>query len=105
MWSHSPLDNPTDWIVCRKKCAKSAKSVKRLFSWAGLPMMSARLFGLGPVAGGVVFFKLSKLLNQEDALSVPCLRGVFCSPRECCEKASSIAFDVRSPFAVSQSSL
>ena len=28
----------------------------------------------GPVSGGVVFSKLSKLLNQEDALSVPCLQ-------------------------------
>jgi hypothetical protein len=33
--------------------------------------------GLGPVTGGVVFSKLSKLLNQEDALSVPCLWGDF----------------------------
>jgi hypothetical protein len=31
--------------------------------------------GLVPVTGGVVFSKLSKLLNQEGALSVPCLRG------------------------------
>jgi hypothetical protein len=26
-------------------------------------------------------FQLSKLLNQEDALSAPCLRGDFCSPQ------------------------
>jgi hypothetical protein len=37
--------------------------------------------GLGPVTGGVVFSKLSKLLNQEDALSVPCLYGDFCPPQ------------------------
>jgi hypothetical protein len=37
--------------------------------------------GLGLVSGGVVFPKLSKLLNQEDALSAPCLRGDFCSPQ------------------------
>jgi hypothetical protein len=37
--------------------------------------------GLGPVSGGVVFSKLSKLLNQEDALSAPWLRGDFCSPQ------------------------
>jgi hypothetical protein len=30
--------------------------------------------GPGPVTGGVVFSKLSKLLNQEDALSAPCLQ-------------------------------
>ncbi len=30
--------------------------------------------GLGPVSGGVVFSKLSRLLNQEDALSAPCLQ-------------------------------
>ena len=30
--------------------------------------------GLRPVSGDVVFSKLSKLLNQEDALSAPCLK-------------------------------
>ena len=30
--------------------------------------------GLGLVTGGVVFSKLSKLLNQEDALSAPYLQ-------------------------------
>ena len=30
--------------------------------------------GLGVVTGDVVFSKLSKLLNQEDALSAPCLK-------------------------------
>jgi hypothetical protein len=30
--------------------------------------------GLWPVTGGVVFSKLSKLLNQEVALSAPCRR-------------------------------
>jgi hypothetical protein len=45
--------------------------------------------GLGPV----LFLKLSKLLNQEDALSVPCLRGNFCAPqaKASCEKARSVA--------------
>jgi hypothetical protein len=28
-----------------------------------------------------VFFKLSKVLNQEDALGVPCLGSDFCSPQ------------------------
>jgi hypothetical protein len=37
-------------------------------------------------AGNRVFPKLSKLLNQEDALSVPCLRGDFW-PRKCCGQA------------------
>jgi hypothetical protein len=36
--------------------------------------------GLGLLTGGAVFPKLSKLLNQEDALSAPCLRGDFYSP-------------------------
>jgi hypothetical protein len=40
-----------------------------------------RTSGLGLVTGGVVFSKLSKLLNQEDALSAPCLYGDFCSPQ------------------------
>jgi hypothetical protein len=35
--------------------------------------------GLG-LTGGAVFPKLSKLLNQENALSAPCLRGDFYSP-------------------------
>jgi hypothetical protein len=29
---------------------------------------------ISPVTSGTVFFKLSKLLHQEDALSVPCFR-------------------------------
>ena len=37
--------------------------------------------GVGPVTDGVVFSKLSKLLNQEDALSAPCLHGDFDSPQ------------------------
>jgi hypothetical protein len=47
-------------------------------------------FGLG----GVVFSRLSKLLNQEDALSAPCLCVDFCFPQarrrgaqECCGQA------------------
>jgi hypothetical protein len=45
-------------------------------------------------AGGVVFPKLSKVLNQEGALSAPLLRGDFCSTHapsrgaECCGEAS-----------------
>jgi hypothetical protein len=35
---------------------------------------------LGPLTGGVVFRKLSKLLDQENALSAPCLRGDVYSP-------------------------
>jgi hypothetical protein len=34
-----------------------------------------------PVSGGVVLSKLSKLLNQEDALSAPCLRGDWYYPQ------------------------
>jgi hypothetical protein len=37
--------------------------------------------GLRPVSGGVVFSKLSKLLNQENALSAPCIHSDFCSPQ------------------------
>jgi hypothetical protein len=33
-----------------------------------------RVIWLGPVTGDVVLSKLSKLLNQEDALSAPCLK-------------------------------
>src|SRR5580704_3123315 len=37
--------------------------------------------GLGLVSGGVVFPELSKLLNQEDALGVPCLDTVILALR------------------------
>jgi hypothetical protein len=36
---------------------------------------------LGLVSGGVVFFGLSKLLNQEDALGAPCLDTVMLALR------------------------
>jgi hypothetical protein len=36
---------------------------------------------LASASCGVAFPKLSKLLNQEDALGAPCLRGEFCSPQ------------------------
>jgi hypothetical protein len=58
----------------------------------------------------LVFSKLSKVLNQEDALGVPCLRGGFCSPQAPSRNAGvvwkglSIAFDVTLPFAISESS-
>jgi hypothetical protein len=51
--------------------------------------------GLRPVPGGVVFFKLSKLLNQEGALGAPGLRGDFCSPQR--PVGCGIAADRRDP--------
>jgi hypothetical protein len=50
---------------------------------------------LGLVSGGVLFPKLSKLLNQEDALGVPCLDTVIHALRRrvlagCCGQASSV---------------
>ena len=48
---------------------------------------TSRLFAgvrdIWPRAGirGVVFSKLSKLLNQENALSAPCSHSYFCSPQ------------------------
>ena len=41
---------------------------------AGAPTTNLDKDGLGRVPGDVVFSKLSKMLNQEDALSAPCLR-------------------------------
>jgi hypothetical protein len=40
------------------------------------------LSGLGPMTGGAVFSRLSRLLNQENALSVPCLQHFrnYCGP-------------------------
>jgi hypothetical protein len=50
-----------------------------------VPFVIRRPFSPGPgwpgFSGGASFPKLSKLLNQEDALSAPCLRGEFCSPQ------------------------
>ena len=46
------------------------------------------------LTGGAASIKLSKLLNQEDALSAPCLGRSFCSPQAapsrahpCCGRA------------------
>jgi hypothetical protein len=46
------------------------------------PSVIRRLCSLasGQYTGGVVFSKLSKQLNQEDALSVPCLCSDCCPP-------------------------
>ena len=63
-----------------KKCAKSAKSLLLECRPAGLFLdhgcfvemcEKSELSELSPVGGGVVFSKLSKLLNREDALSAP----------------------------------
>jgi hypothetical protein len=56
----------------------------RFLYWRTSRHLSPVLSGvrcLGLVSGGVIFSKLSKLLNQEDALSAPCLRGDCCSPQ------------------------
>jgi hypothetical protein len=42
---------------------------------ANVPSSGVRSKWPRPVPGGVVFSELSKLLNQEDALSAPCLWG------------------------------
>ena len=69
--------------------------------------------GLGwpGLSGGGVFPKLSKLLNQEDALGAPCLRGEFCSPHVAPSRGAPILrtsiirhFDVTLPFASPKSS-
>jgi hypothetical protein len=53
---------------------------------------------LRPVSGGVVFSKLSKLLNQEDALSAPCLHLDFCSPQAPKRGAGMLRTDVTLRF-------
>jgi hypothetical protein len=45
-----------------------------LASFMRLSLTESRTHGLTPVSGGVVSSKLSKLLNQENALSAPCLK-------------------------------
>jgi hypothetical protein len=46
---------------------------------ANVPSSGVRVIWLA--SGGVVFSRLSKLLNQENALSAPCLHGDFCPHR------------------------
>jgi hypothetical protein len=55
---------------------------------------------------GVAFPKLSKLLNQENALGAPCLRGELCSPQAAPSRGAPMMrtsvirhFDVTLPFA------
>jgi hypothetical protein len=57
------------------------------------------------LSGGVAFPKLSKLLNQEDALSAPCLREL-CSPPAAPSRGAAMLrtgvirhFEVTLPFA------
>jgi hypothetical protein len=45
------------------------------------PVRPSVLSGPGPGTGGAVFSRLSKLLNQENALGAPCLRDNSCSPQ------------------------
>jgi hypothetical protein len=56
------------------ECTTNRPAEKVSLDKAGLRMAQA-------VSGGVVFSKLSKLLNQEDALGAPCLHSDFCSPQ------------------------
>jgi hypothetical protein len=62
----SPVTNGTISLPTRYRLANAPSVIQRPchLAWEGLR----------PVSGGVVFTKLSKLLNQENALSVPCLQ-------------------------------
>jgi hypothetical protein len=63
-----PVCHPSSSIVLRLSSIVLSSivlsSIVRHLAWAGLR----------PVSGVVVFSKLSKLLNREDALSAPCLK-------------------------------
>ena len=78
--------------------------------WEGPVCHSATVSsGLVPVTGGVVFPKLSKLLNQEHALSGPCLCGDLRSPHAPSRGAGLLRKDLISRlmsflFAVTESS-
>jgi len=78
-------DLPVLFEVSNKVRAKRYKYLPTRYGWgsavchrASVP--SCQEWPLGGF-GGVVFAKLSKLLNQEYALSAPCLRGSFGSPQ------------------------
>jgi hypothetical protein len=70
---------------------------------------SVRVIWPGKASGWylVVFSKLSKLLNQEDALSAPYLRGDFCSPQAPFRGAEMLRTDVivtvTLPFVITES--
>jgi hypothetical protein len=66
---------------------------------ANVPSSGVRVIWPGTtwLSGGVVFSKLSKLLNQEDALSAPCLRGDS-APRRRALAGRRNAADRRNPL-------
>jgi hypothetical protein len=62
---------------------------------------SARNFGRPRLRGcPVVFSKLSRVLNQEDALGVPCLGCDFCSPQAPARGAGMLRTGVNRRFGV-----
>jgi hypothetical protein len=69
-------------LMCR--LAEGGRSAPRFRQAERLPRSRYRAGGRGPLTGDVVSSKLSRLLNQEDALSAPCLKHFrdYCGPVE-----------------------
>jgi hypothetical protein len=63
--------------------------------WVIRPSVSS---GLGPVTCGAMFSRLSKMLNQENALSAPCLRSDSCSPQAPSRSTGILRKDLISHF-------
>jgi hypothetical protein len=66
---------------------------------------------LASASCGVSFPKMSKLLNQENALGAPCLGGEFCAPQAAPSRGAPMMrtsavrrFDITLPFASPKSS-
>jgi hypothetical protein len=72
----APRIGPSIWIRVCDFMTSGTISLPTHYRLANAPSVIQRPChlaweGLGPVSGGVVFSKLSKLLNQENALSAP----------------------------------
>jgi hypothetical protein len=100
-----PLLAVTNGTICLP-----TRQVLAAVSFATRIPLSAGL-GWPGLSGGVAFPKLSKLLNQEDALSALCLRGEFCSPRAAPSRGAGMLrtgvfrhFDVTLAFVTPESS-
>ena len=97
------------WQTGRYLCPRATDWLTPRLSSSGCVICPGMASGRRPV----VFSKLSKLLNQESALSAPCetayavisaLRRRPRAAQECCAQARPVALDVTFPFAITDSS-
>jgi hypothetical protein len=99
-WIAGPL--PIGTVLLRRSGDKRDDLLPTRYALANVPYVIRRRCplawdGLGMVSGGVVFPELSKLLNQEDALGVPCLNTVIVALRRRALAGRRNAADRRHP--------